>query len=347
MRVDASTVIGSGHVARCLTLAKALQALGAQVSFACRRLAGDLTAQIAGQGWPVHALAVESAGASSIETLLPWQPDIAALAEQLPPGTCFDWIVVDHYGLDRQWEAAARQWTAQIMVIDDLANRAHDADLLLDQNFNASAQRYAPWLAAACRALLGPHYALLRDEFRRDTHPVRERVERVVVNFGGMDAAGQTLKALQALLGFDGLQVTLVAGIGNPHWTDLQALIAQRPTWSLLAYSADFGQLMAAADLFIGAAGGTTWERAALGLPTLCMAVADNQQANAEALAAAGMHCYLGPCAQVSVAALAQAIGELLENVEMRQQYARLSRQQVDGRGALRVAAAMAGLPGD
>jgi UDP-2,4-diacetamido-2,4,6-trideoxy-beta-L-altropyranose hydrolase len=345
MRVDASTLIGSGHVARCLTLAKALQAMGAQVSFACRRQAGDLTAQIAAQGWPVHALAVESPGDSNIEALLPWQPDIAALAEQLPPGTRFDWIVVDHYGLDRHWELAARQWAAQVMAIDDLANRAHVVDLLLDQNFNASAQRYAPWLAGPCRSLLGPRHALLREEFERDARPVRQLVERVLVNFGGMDAQGQTLKAGQAMLGFARLQVTLVAGLGNPHWPELQALMAQRPEWQLLAYSADFGQLMASADLFIGAAGGTTWERAALGLPTLCMAVADNQQDNAQALAAAGVHCYLGPCAQVSVAALAQAIGELLDDFATRQQYARLSRQLVDGRGATRVAAAMAGRP--
>lgn len=345
MRVDASSLIGSGHVARCLTLAKALQALGAQVSFACRRLAGDLNAQIAAQGWPVHELAVEPPGTSNIEALLPWQADIAALAEQLPPETRFDWIVVDHYGLDRQWEKAARQWAVQVMAIDDLANRTHEVDLLLDQNFNASEQRYAPWLVGPCRSLLGPRFALLREEFERDAGPVRQGVERIVVNFGGMDAAGQTLKACQALLGFTGLHVTLVAGLGNPHWAELQALMAQRPEWQLLAYSDDFGRLMVSADLFIGAAGGTTWERAALGLPTLCMAVADNQQANAQALATAGIHRYLGPCAQVSVAALAQAIGEMLESVDVRQQYARLSRQLVDGRGAARVAAAMAGLP--
>lgn len=352
MRVDASTLIGTGHVARCLTLAKALQGLGAQVSFACCRLAGDLTAQIAAQGWPVYRLAVDASedgararNAANIEALLPWQPDIAALAEQLPLGMRFDWIVVDHYGLDRHWEAAARQWATQIMAIDDLANRAHGVDLLLDQNFNASAQRYAPWLDGPCRTLLGPGYALLREEFERYARPVRPVVERVLVNFGGMDAAGQTLKALQALMGFEGLQVTLVAGLSNPHWAELQVLIKQRPAWQLLAYSAEFGQLMAAADLFIGAAGGTTWERAALGLPTLCMAVAANQQDNAEALAAAGVHCYLGPCAQVSVGALSEAIGELLANVEARQHYAELSRQLVDGRGAWRVAAAMAGLP--
>lgn len=353
IRADASTVIGSGHVARCLTLAKALRALGAQVSFACRRLAGDLTAQIAAQGWPVRELVVEAPGdaprapsVANIEALLAWQPDIAALAEQLPQGARFDWIVVDHYGLDRHWERAARQWATKIMAIDDLANRAHAVDLLLDQNFTATVQRYAPWLEGPCRSLLGPHYALLREEFQGDICPVRQRVERVVVNFGGMDAAGQTFKALQALMRFEGLQVTVVAGLGNPHWAALQALMVQRPEWELMAYSAEFGQLMAAADLFIGAAGGTTWERAALGLPTLCMAVAANQQANAEALAAAGMHCYLGPCEQVSAAALAEALGELLDNVAVRQQYAERSRRLVDGRGALRVAAAMAGHPG-
>lgn len=347
MRADSSVAIGSGHVARCLALAGALRQLGAEVSFACRDLPGHRLAQIAAHGYGVFALpgaeSVTSEADTDIEALLPWQADIAALATVLPANIQFDWIVVDHYGLDRHWELAARRWAAQVAAIDDLANRPHAVALLLDQNYNASPERYAPWLQGQCRSLLGPRYALLRQEFQAGPQPVGEVAQRVLVNFGGMDTSGQTLKAARALLPFAWLQVTLVAGQGNPYWAELMELAAGRPQWRLLAHSNEFAQLMAQADLFVGAGGGTSWERAALGLPTLCMAVANNQHANAQALAAAGIHGYLGPCEQVSVAELSAAIVALLNDVAMRQQYAERSRQLVDGRGAQRVAVALAG----
>lgn len=343
IRADASTAIGSGHVMRCLTLANVLQGEGATVSFACRRLPGDLLAMVAAQGWPVFALpcALQGAAPADIQALLPWQADIDALAEQLPAQARFDWIIVDHYGLDHHWERAAQRWAPRIAAIDDLANRAHAVDLLLDQNYIASAQGYGPLLTRPCQLLLGPRYALLREEFQVPARPVRAEVERVLVNFGGMDTTGQTLKACQALADFSELQVTVVAGMANPRWAQLQALAAQRPSWQLLSHSRAFGQLMAAADLFVGAGGGTSWERAALGLPTICLAVAANQEANAQALAAAGMHCYLGPCATVSTQALAAAIGALLQRFDLRRGYAERSRQLVDGGGARRVAEAL------
>jgi UDP-2,4-diacetamido-2,4,6-trideoxy-beta-L-altropyranose hydrolase len=347
IRADASPAIGSGHIARCLTLAKALRALGAEVSFACRPLPAELAAQIATQEARLYVLegeadVLDAAGNADIEALLPWGLDIAQLSRQLPAHARFDWIVVDHYGLDQQWELAARQWATRVAAIDDLANRLHAVDLLLDASLSATEQRYAALLHTPCPLLLGPRYALLREEFQVQARPGRSEVERVLVNFGGMDAAGQTLKALQALQGFDGLQVTAVAGRNNPHWQQLQALIARKPHWQLLSYSTDFARLMAAADLFVGAGGGTTWERAALGLPTVCIAVAGNQEANAQALAAAGVHCYLGPAEQVTASALAEAVAVLLQRADLRQQYAHRSQKLVDGHGAQRLARALA-----
>lgn len=345
IRADASALIGSGHVMRCLALAAALKRLGAQITFACHALPCTLHSLVTDQGHTVLPLYFAPPVASGLApgNLQPTlsQRDSTALATALPSGATFDWILVDHYGLDGQWETAARAWARHVAAIDDLANRTHAVDLLLDQNLTASEQRYAPWQAEPCRYLLGPHYALLRDEFQVAARAVSPQVENVLVNFGGMDNAGHTLKAAQALLGFAGLQVTLVAGIGNPDFDALQRLVVERPGWQLLAHSSAFGQLMAVADLFIGAAGSSSWERAALGLPTLCVAVADNQQANAEALAAAGMHCYLGPSAAVSVKMLAAAVSELLPRFDLRQQYAERSRQLVDGFGAQRVAQAL------
>lgn len=345
IRADASHAIGSGHIARCLTLATVLRDAGAEVGFACRELPGHLLDRLAAQGWQTWRLPAsdgEACISQDIEAALPWQADINALQAQLGMTQRFDWIIVDHYGLDHQWQTAARQWASRIAAIDDLANRRHAVDLLLDQNFSGTAGVYAPWIDSRCRTLFGPRFAMIRDEFRRDAIAIKPQMQRVLVNFGGFDAAGETWKAMQALDGFDELQVDFVAGTGNPEWARMQAMAEGRPNWRLQTHTEQFAELMAQADLFIGAGGGTSWERAALGLPTLCIAVAGNQRANAERLAEVGAHVYLGPRETVSVRAIADALRVLLVSQALRQRCAERSRQLVDGRGVLRVAAALA-----
>lgn len=329
IRADASAVIGIGHVARCLTLAEQLLAQGATVAFACRALPGHQLARIAGEGHEVFALPADT------------DDDIAALARSLPPGVSFDWIIVDHYGLEARWENAARQWARRIMAIDDLADRPHACDLLLDQNFTASAALYQSLVPAACELLAGPRYALLRPAFRQGRAADADGARRVLVSFGGFDQAGMTLKTLQALACIDGVQVQCIAGQASADLPVLQALVNQRPGWELLGFVDDLPQRMASATLFVGAGGGTTWERAALGLPSLCVSVADNQVGNAEALARAGVHLYPGAAGQVTVEVLARCITRLLDDAALRGQFSERSRELVDGLGAQRVAAAL------
>lgn len=331
VRADAGAAIGIGHVARCLTLAEHLVAQRASVTFACREVPGHQMARIAAEGHEVLALPAEL------------EDEIGGLSGLLPDGAVFDWIIVDHYGLDVRWESAARQWGRRIMAIDDLADRPHDCDLLLDQNFTASAALYQSLVPPACRVLAGPRYALLRPAFRQGRAAEAEEGRRVLVSFGGFDQAGMNLKTLQALLAVEGVRVECIAGQSSPDLPALQALVGQRPGWVLLPFVDDLPQRMVQATLFVGAGGGTTWERAALGVPSLCVSVADNQVANAEALARAGMHLYLGAAERVSVATLHQAISLLLDNVPLRKHFAARSRDLVDGLGARRVAVALAG----
>lgn len=325
VRADASSHIGLGHVARCLALAAVLRERGAAVSFACRALPGFDPALITARGFPLIDLPAEG-------------DDLAALG-----GRWFDWLVIDHYGIERAWERAARAIARRIAVIDDLANRAHHADLLLDQNLTATAAAYHPLLNPECERLLGPRYALLRQEFSAPAQPRPATVRHVLVSFGGFDVAGMALKTLEALAPFPDLPVTLLAGHGHPHRERLQACARQRPAWRVLDYSPNIGALMREADLFIGAGGGTTWERAALGVPSLCVAVADNQVKNAEALAREGAHLYLGEAAGVSARALSAAIALLMNNAPLRHSLAERARRLVDGRGAQRVATCLLG----
>ncbi|MDH0749149.1 UDP-2,4-diacetamido-2,4,6-trideoxy-beta-L-altropyranose hydrolase [Pseudomonas sp. GD03842] len=346
IRTDASIAIGSGHVARCLTLAHALRKRGAQVHFACRRLPGHAIERLSDAGFLTYALPAHYRHEHSdagIEAALPWQEDIYALGEQLADEPAFDWLIVDHYGLDARWETAARQLAHRLMAIDDLANRPHAVDILLDQNYAAQAlaNPYVGLVPATCQTFLGPHFALLREEFQCAAIPIKPRVERVLVNFGGFDAARQVHATLSALSDCRTLELDVVAGLHNPDWDALQALCSTRPNWRLQALADDFFGLMREADLFIGAGGGTTWERAAVGLPTLCISVAHNQELNARLLAQAGVHRYLGPHDHLSPAHLKAAIHALIDDPKQRQAMAERSRMLVDGQGADRLADAL------
>ncbi|MHA3738367.1 UDP-2,4-diacetamido-2,4,6-trideoxy-beta-L-altropyranose hydrolase [Pseudomonas sp. Eth.TT006] len=346
IRADASPTIGSGHIARCLTLARVLRKQGSHVAFACRRLPGHRLDALSAEGFETFALPERYPAEDpqqAIESMLPWQADIEALATLLEGHAGFDWIIVDHYGLDHHWQTAARQWAPRIAAVDDLATRRYSVDLLLNQNLSGLSENYAPLLPAGCRTLLGPRYAMLREEFACPAIEIKPKARRVLVNFGGFDAAMQTHHAMLALQDFTELEVDFVAGADNPAWAQMQALAETRPHWRLHSFVSDFQQRMNAADLFIGAGGGTSWERAALGLPTICIAVSNNQQFNGERMAAAGAHVFLGAREQVSVEQLRDAIGFVAGNFYLRQSLAERSRQLVDGRGALRVAAALAG----
>jgi UDP-2,4-diacetamido-2,4,6-trideoxy-beta-L-altropyranose hydrolase len=346
IRSDASPTIGSGHIARCLCLARVLRSQGSHVAFACRLLPGHRLEALRAEGFETFALPgrySDEDPRQAIESMLPWQADIAALAPLLEQQPAFDWIIVDHYGLDHHWQTAARRFAPRIAAVDDLATRTYSVDLLLNQNLSGTPEAYASLLAPGCRTLFGPRFAMLRDEFRCPAIEIKPRARRVLVNFGGFDAAMQTHHAMLALADYAGLEVDFVAGADNPAWAQMQALAASRPHWRLHSFVSDFYRLMTEADLFVGAGGGTSWERAAMGLPTICIAVSNNQQANGEVMAAAGAHVFMGAREQVSVEQLRLAIGFVVDNQGLRQSLARQSRQLVDGLGAQRVAAALAG----
>jgi UDP-2,4-diacetamido-2,4,6-trideoxy-beta-L-altropyranose hydrolase len=326
VRADASSRLGVGHVARCLTLAHVLRERGAAVSFACRALPGFDPLMVQGQGFEL--------------VLLPAQgDDLAPLMVRR-----FDWVLVDHYQLDAEWERAALALAPRVAVIDDLADRPHHCHLLLDQNLTATQAAYEGRLDARCERLLGPRYALLRPAFQAAvTRRSDDRVRHVLVSFGGFDVADMALKALHALSAWPSLRVTLLAGQGHAQWEALQALAAPHPHWQVLSHSPRIADLMREADLFVGAGGGTTWERAAMSVPSLCVAVADNQVGNAEALAREGGHLYLGEAAGVTCDSLRAAIGLLIDNAPLRHSLAERARRHVDGQGARRVAACLFG----
>ena len=338
IRVDAGVHLGSGHVMRCLTLADALRERGGEIRFICRRQSGHLGEVIAARGYAVDWLPEEIGDTE----------DARLSRKILEQGV--DWLVVDHYGLDATWERELAPVSGRIMAIDDLADRQHACQVLLDQNWFADpVSRYAGLLPDDCRALYGPEYALLRPTFvelaRR--RPDRGRpVRRVLVFLGGGDPDNLTWRVLAVLGHYSELSVDVVAGHAHPARVSLEQWCAERPGAKLHAAGEGFHILLAEADIAIGAGGTTTWERSCLGLPSMVLGIADNQYRVAEAVAEYGAHLYLGPAGKVTDRQLAAALETLLAQPGLRRHLAERGRALVDGWGATRLADLMLPQPG-
>ena len=348
VRADASAAMGSGHLMRCLCLADALRERGARVLFISHGLPAVLAAQVGARGHDLALLPTPvETGSDAPQQAWPAarQEEDAAATLVCLQGGAVDWLVADHYGLDRHWESRMRSAAGRILAIDDLA-REHDCDVLLDQGFHPDpAARYASRLAATTTRLLGPEYAILRPEFAQARTQVAPRdgdVRRLLVFMGGMDAGNATGLVLQAidLLKRPELLLDVVIGATHPAAAAIQAFCAGRPGATCHVQAPDMAALLARADLAVGAGGGATWERCALGVPALALALAENQR---ELLASGARHGFLyapdGPVPDA--AALATHLSALLANSGLRNHLSRRAFETVDGKGAQRVAAVL------
>lgn len=356
-RADASLQIGTGHVMRCLTLADALASRGADCHFICREHAGNLVEFIGSKGYTVHVLpavtssddesAVNQADSADNELahgawLGATQSDDAHACAAILTGLNPDWLIVDHYALDARWEQALKPHYSKLMVIDDLADRPHQCDLLLDQTFGRDPQDYRARVPAECCLLCGSEYALLRHEFaalrsyslQRRAHP---RLSQLLVTMGGVDkdnATGQVLQALSSCVLPPDCQITVVMGPQAP-WLEAVRQQAQTMPWPtrVLSGVSDMARLMADSDLAIGAAGATSWERCCLGLPTIMLVLADNQLKVAHGLERAGAARIIQPTYD-GLPRLAEILTPLINEQAQLLSISKSAASIVDGSGA-------------
>lgn len=308
-RTDASLDIGTGHVMRCLTLADALRERGATCRFICRAHPGNLIDLIHQRGHKVIALPLplvpntDPAPQSMIDEPAHthwlgtnWAMDASETRVALG-ADILDWLIVDHYALDTRWERSLRAAYRRLMVIDDLADRAHDCDLLLDQNLGRSAEDYDGRVASRCTVLVGPRYALVRPEFpalRTESLERRQdpQLKRLLITMGGVDKYNATSHVLDALrqlpLPVD-FRIVVVMGLYAPWLEEVRMRAEQMPCRTEVRVNvSEMAALMAESDLAIGAAGSTAWERCCLGLPSILLVLAENQQVIAQGLEKAG-----------------------------------------------------------
>jgi UDP-2,4-diacetamido-2,4,6-trideoxy-beta-L-altropyranose hydrolase/UDP-4-amino-4,6-dideoxy-N-acetyl-beta-L-altrosamine N-acetyltransferase len=295
-RVDASLKMGTGHMMRCLTLAQVLKDNGAKVEFICRNHKGNLIDKINSSGFIVHELEVFE----EVNTKLAHSHWLG-VTQQQDADDCIDvlknkqidWLVVDHYAIDEQWQKRLKSYYKKLMVIDDLADRKHQCNVLLDQTFGRKQEHYSTLTPKSCELLLGSQYALLRTEFSKwRPYSLNRRTKsgfkRLLINMGGVDANNVTENILDELkicnLPND-ICITVVMGSLAPYLESIRSKAITLPYKTEVKVNIDnMAEIMANSDIAIGAAGSTTWERCCLGLPTIQFVIAKNQQFLAEIL---------------------------------------------------------------
>jgi len=349
-RVDGTSKIGLGHVSRCLNLAEELKFRGVRCTFIARALPRVLSARILQLGFQIAN--VNPAGSTNRDLFesadlhpIDAEQDAAATITRMSGTT--DWLIVDNYELDHVWEDILRPHTRWILAIDDLADRRHNCDVIIDQNFRDDADNpYAELTPQTCLQLIGPRYALLPSPFGRTRKNMRSTLESrsgALIFFGGGADQGLTEIALTAMASgsLAKTHATVVIGGSNPESHRLFRMARLRPRTVAVGAIPHLADLMSTAAVGIGAGGVTSLERLCLGLPSVVTTIAENQIRTTERQAGLGLLRYLGHWTAVDSAMIAESTESILQDTHWRQTSSARAMSLVDGGGASRVAREM------
>lgn len=345
IRADASDRIGGGHVMRCLSLANALAERGAEVCFVSALLPDRMREAIRGSGHDVQRI---EAGAELTSEGPGWDGDTLSTPAQradaentIDAAGAADWFVIDHYRLDARWSSCVPIGSRRL-VIDDLANRPHACELLVDQTFGRTAADYAGMVSDTAKVLAGARYAMLQGSFAAERRRALVRREQVgeprtlLVSLGATDVGGVTAGALESVLSTS-IDLAIDVVIGNaPSRARVDALAAAHPQIRVHVDTDRMVELITRADVAIGAAGTSAWERCCLGLPAVTLVLADNQRLVASNLESAGAILVASAPAQVG-----PALTRLCTDEGLRMRMIAAAAAITDGRGAAAVAEAM------
>ena len=341
IRVDSGIEIGAGHAMRCLSLAQALKKMNFELCFISKKTKGNISKLFMDKGFAVYYIQDNHSKSKKKEII---KNDANQTAKIIIKHQIeLSWILVDHYDLDFKWEKSLRKYVNKIIVIDDLT-RKHDSDLLLDQNYNKNLKtRYNKLVPRKCVKLLGPKYALLRNEFsvlRKIVKP-RKNFKKILISFGGSDPTNETGKVLSAIKILKTKkqflkEVDVVISNSNKNKNKIKQLCNSIPNAKFYQNIYNIGRVMCKADLAVGAGGSSTWERFCLGLPAIVSIVADNQKETTEALAKKECLINVGLAKNLAV----KKYVEIFENLDMKKlrRISKNSLRVVDGNGSVRVA---------
>ncbi len=348
IRADSGKDIGFGHISRCLTLAKALKKNGVEVCFVSKKHQGNSIGAILKENIKVYALSVfekesikkcdqpkwlgssiTNDASQTIEFVKKYKPDL---------------IIIDHYGIDIIWHSILKPFVKNIMVIDDLANRPHGCDILLDQNwYSNSDKRYEELAPKNCTFLLGPRFALIKPEFSNYYNictNINTEVQRIFIFFGGSDNYNLSLMALKVLAKkiFENIQIDIVLGESNPNIKEINALASRRKKTKIYVQTSEIDKIMSKCDLAIASGGVNTWERLCLGLNSLVITVAENQIESMKNLEREGVIKLIGHATEINEEMFFEKIYEYIKIDNHNYKKKKNKVIDCDGKGANRVA---------
>lgn len=346
-RVDASSKIGTGHVMRCLSLAHELQNRGCSCSFICREHHGNLISKIQKNKYEVFLLPFaewepKEKQLNHAKWLgCSWEED-ANQSKEILKEIYPDWLIVDHYAIDKKWEERVAGSSKKLMVIDDIADREHVCDILLDQNLiEGMDSRYIDLVPAKCKFLLGPNYALLGSEyseFHTKAQPKSGSVKQVLVYFGGADVSNLTSKTISALAQINNPSISIqVVLANNSHQLDyVKTVVSEHKNISLHDHIPSLAQTLSMTDIAVGGGGTTNWERICLGVPSLVVTMGINQEPIAKKLSENKLICLLGSEAEINTEQIRDSLEEVFAT-RIDKELSQRCLSLVDGLGTKRV----------
>jgi UDP-2,4-diacetamido-2,4,6-trideoxy-beta-L-altropyranose hydrolase len=318
-RLDANARIGTGHLMRCLTIANELDQNLCSCHFICSELIQPLRSLITDKGYKYYLEDSENG--------------VLAILKNINP----EYLVIDHYGLDTKFESKAYAFSKRILVIEDMANRTHFCDLLLDQSPLRSKADYKQIINPDCKLLLGPDYALIRPKFRQLRKSKITSWKKGLISFGGSDPYNITLlilKTLDSQLEVKKIKWTIIAGAANKHWKSLKDFTKySQMDITLIKQTNQIAMVMANHDFAIGAAGSMAWERSCIGLPSLTIPIEDNQRVGIEHI----KHFSLGQTLEVSEITATTLVMALKQLKHQANDYLERNQTMVDGLGVARL----------
>ena len=333
IRVDSSTKIGYGHFMRCMALADTLQK-NFEINFITRSLEGSLISDIQKKGFGIFRFYSNS---EKINEKNDAQKTISLIKKHSGSKNI---LIVDNYQLPKKWETDVKPFVHKLIVIDDLSNRSHNCDLLIDQNLHTKVNGlYKGLIPSNCIKLIGPKFSMIRKEFRMMRKSVKPRtfpIKKILVSFGGSDIENQTRVALNSIKKMNGkINVDVVVGKANKCKKTLKIFCNKNKHFTYHEQIDNIADLMLSSDLSIGSSGSTTWERCCLGLPAIVSISSNDQRDIANSLSRKKCIINLGDVKKLKESSYINVITNLKKN-DLRNM-SKNSMSLVDGNGTQRI----------
>ncbi len=338
-RADSGDTVGWGHTIRCFALAKKFQEKNFKISFIVKKYPNHISNFLEKQGFDIFYLNNKQ---------YYWKSDAKQTQKIIQKIGDVDFLIVDNYRLKIKWEKFLKPHVKKLIVIDDMTLRNHECDLLLDQNYYENIEKlYSKLIPKECRLLIGPKFALIRDEFYQKRKKRKKRdgeINRILVSFGGSNYIDDIIKTMNGIKGLKNNKIKVDLLIPNLNKDDMkiQKLFSKFVNITIHHKNFNMSELMNQADLSIGAGGSSTWERCCLGLPSIVSIFAKNQLQLTEEMAKYGFVINLGMSKKISSQDYTDAIKNLNKFILF--QMSKNGLKLVDGKGTLRVAKEMLNL---